>query len=288
VRPLVLLALACSACATAGLAPGEDCASLADSIAASRNRGDDRTADLGVERLARACPDASARSLVGGPPPGGKGASLIYVDYRITLGPNDHLTRLALTFAGRRLDRVTVLGAGELEVAAELVPGGGRPVHLTWTRKMAVTEPGLLKMTVRLARGAGARPFALDVDLPPGQKLRDLQTVGTGGNYEDRKFPRPIAEPPFEAPPELRLAGAAPTTFEICPTADGTVGRIVLDLDERLPHPRHLGSALDWLRASRYEMPPPNARGRWWCIQRTVRWDAVGTPAVRGTWRETR
>jgi hypothetical protein len=55
-----------------------------------------------------------------------------------------------------------------------------------------------------------------------------------------------------------------------------------------MPHPRHLGAALDWLRATRYQMPPPNARGRWWCVARTIRWDRSETPALEGTSSETR
>jgi hypothetical protein len=289
-RRLVVVVLFGGACATAGLPAGEDCASLLARIHASRARGDDKSADVDTERIARDCPESRGHLLELSSRPRRNDSSLIFVDYQVALGPGDHLIRLALTFAGRRLEQVMPLGTGSLEVAADLRPVSGPPAHLTWTRELAITEPELLKLTVKLTRTAGERRFALNVELPPGTKLRDLKTVGKGGgSAEPRQFPTPSAsEPPFDPPADLRAAGAHSSRFEVCPQADGTVTRLVLDRGELLPHPAHLGAAVDWLRATRYQMPPANSRGRWWCILRTLRWDRTERPASAETWTETK
>jgi hypothetical protein len=245
------------------------CVSVAQ-MDAARGRGDDRTADEQLERLALNCPERTKGVLARWAKedrvrcPQDLAATIQFGrDYRIRISPADRIVWAATYFDRTRPRWYAPSGARELVVEVDVVSGEppdvGKPIRLRDTQPLALGPGEKGTIVVELARQPGPAPFRLDVQLESKpEKLgftvcpRREGTVGLGRFARESTRTPSVAPPPFEPPHELRDAGAPWGRGATCDRSERGSTVYLIGIE----HPRRAGAALDWLRRFEYESRP--------------------------------
>jgi hypothetical protein len=241
------------------------CTSIAQ-LDAARARGDDKTADEQLERLALACPERTKGVLERWAvedrarcPEDLAATTQFYSDYRIHIAREDRLVWVATYFDRARPRWFAPAGARELVVEVEIVsgepPDAGKLVRLRDTQPLALTPGDAGRILIELERQPGPEPFRLgaQLELRP-QKVHFTRcpphegTIGLGGR--SARYPS-VVPPPFDPPRELRAAGAPWGRGEICDRSQR--GTTIYLIGGGAGHPRRKGASLDWLRRFEYE-----------------------------------
>jgi hypothetical protein len=290
VRQIILALLAASGCASVPKnradaysgtwaadgceeANSRPCCAFSEAQArAAYERGDDQTGDEELERLALTCPGRRAGALRAFQPkdvaaewrPGLVGLNFVY---QVDLGADDSVMWLAAYFDRARAQRRVAAGRQVLEVQVHLL-AGDRVVKLQ-RRDVVDLSAGAARVTIKIARVAGADPFRLEVAVSPR-----AVTVGVGGGVAPApssgtatasgSSSAPVAAPPkpprslrrkpapdFAPPAEWLDGQAPPLRVMILVNREAHIG--YLDL-WACPHPRLTGALLDWLRRFEYEV----------------------------------
>jgi hypothetical protein len=271
--PLALL-LACASPGAAG--SGAPACELRDELRAARERGDDRAADLLVERLTTTCPESTRGMLAHGgaadraPLPGPRLARLRH-HWQLRIGAQDRLVWAAAYLDGTRGTEAAP-GPHQLEIEARVSSGGQ---SATLRRSLSLDLPAGITQLLIGVSSASPEPFRLEVIplLPSGGSR--LVSRGPG----PCAAPRRVSAPPFTPPAGWLDSGAPAILVKSCARSCAEPRRTEVDSGGELPHPRLLAAAVDWLKHFQYQTPCCDFDLDRGCDHVNVRFDRPTMPA---------